>query len=255
MDNFAVYLSVPAQYFRLGHFDPGTRIVDMEDLGLTLSVLAEWQGAPLNYATLGKRLGISYKSIQKRICCLAEHSLILLLPPLQPATRKAPKLYLTEAAASLLSSSSGQPAASLPGAPEVGFRGRMIRAVCSLETERSRFSTFWYYGGYGKTHVELVVQTPLRRIGFVFLDETRLSRWCWSYCRGILKKGIIQGAFVLYHRPRIFFAADRMVVLPAIEFFESYRPWMNACLGSSRKLLLRLVRQYNTARAELKAWP
>jgi hypothetical protein len=210
---------------------------------------------PLNFATIGKQLNISGPAAKARVLDLVRAGQAWLLPPLQLAARKAPKLYLTEAAASLLSSLPGQACGPPPGAPETVFRGRMIRTVCSLETGRSRSSTFWYYGGYGKTHVELVVQTPLRRIGFVFLKETRLSRWCWSYCRGALKKGILQGAFVLYQRPRIFFSADRMVVLPAIEFFQRYRPWMNACLGSSRRLLLRLVREYNTARAEGKAWP
>jgi hypothetical protein len=229
--------------------------VNRDDLRRTLNVVAAWQGKPLSFATIGKQLNISRPAAKAKVADLVRAGLAWLLPALQLAARKAPKLYLTEAAASLLSSLPGQASAPLPGAAEAGFRGRMIRRVCSLETERSRSSSFWYYGGYGKTHVELVVQTPLRRIGFVFLEETRLSRRCWSYCKGALNKGILQRAFVLYHRPRIFFTADRMVVLPAIEFFHRYRPWMNACLGSSRKLLLRLVREYNTARAEGKAWP
>jgi hypothetical protein len=126
----------------------------------------------------------------------------------------------------------------------------MIRRVRDLEATRHRSSTFWYYGGYGKTHVELIVQTAVKRIGLVFLDQNRLSRWCWSYCKRVFNQGILQGAFVLYPGHRIFFAADRIVVLPAEEFCSRYRRWMNACLGSSRKLLLRMVRTYNTTHAE-----
>ena len=159
--------------------------------------------------------------------------------------RKSPKLYLKGSARRFLS------AASTPADPEILFRSRMIQRVCSLETARNRSSTFWYYGGYGKTHVELIAQTAVKRIGFVFLQKNRFNRWCWSYCRRIFMQGIIQGAFVLYPGHRIFFAADRVVMVPAEEFFEHFRPWMNACLGASRKLLLRMVRSYNSAHAEL----
>jgi hypothetical protein len=127
----------------------------------------------------------------------------------------------------------------------------MIRTIRTLETARHKNSTFWYYGGYGKNHVELIVQTARKRIGFVFLEENRFNRWSWSYCRRVFRRGIIQGAFVLYPGRRIFFAADRMVVLPVAEFLEHYRRWMNACLGSSRTLLIQMVRTYNTANAQL----
>lgn len=127
----------------------------------------------------------------------------------------------------------------------------MIRTVCSLETARNPRSTYWYYGGYGKTHVELIAQTALKRIGFVFLQDCRFNRWCWSYCKRIYLKGIIQGGFVLYPGRRIFFAAERLVALPSGEFFKHYRRWLNACLGSSRKLLLRMVRDYNSAHAAI----
>jgi hypothetical protein len=84
----------------------------------------------------------------------------------------------------------------------------------------------------------------------VFLAENRFNRWCWSYCKRIFKQGVIQGAFVLYPGHRIFYAADRMVVIPREEFFKNYRRWMCACLGASRKLLTRMVRSYNTDHAD-----
>jgi hypothetical protein len=132
----------------------------------------------------------------------------------------------------------------------IRFRSRMIRTVCRLEGARRRSSTFWYYGGYGKNHVELIVQTAVKRVGFVFLEENRFNRWCWSYCKRIFRQGIIQGAFVLYPGHRIFFAADRILIIPREEFFKNYRRWMSACLGSSRKLLIRMVRSYNTDHAD-----
>jgi hypothetical protein len=55
---------------------------------------------------------------------------------------------------------------------------------------------------------------------------------------------------VLYPGHRIFFATDRLVVLPADEFFHNYMRWMNACLAASRKLLIRMVRTYNASHAQ-----
>ncbi len=219
----------------------------IEDLNPTLSILADWHGKPLNYSILGKELGVSSKSAQIRIRCLVENKLIWLLHPLPTElitsshrVRKSPKLYLTGSTQS-------------PGylAEEVQFRSRMIKTVCSHEAARNPSSKFWYYGGYGKTHIELVVQTPSKRIGFVFLRESHPNRWCWSYCKRVLARNIVQGGFVLYSGRRIFFVARRLVILPTREFLHHYRRWMNACLGSSRKLLLRLVREYNRVHAEL----
>jgi hypothetical protein len=212
----------------------------LEELAPTLSILAGWQGKPLNYSTVAKELGISHKAAKARILSMVEAGLIWLLYPLPAQARskgsplrKTPKLYLR--------------------GPETGlpFQSRMIRSVCALESARSPSSSFWYCGGYGKAQVELIVQTALKRIGFVFLQENRLSRWCWSYCKRVLRQDMIQGGFVLYPGRRIFFAAERLVALPAAEFFEHYRRWMNACLGASRKLLVRMVREYNSAHAGL----
>jgi hypothetical protein len=242
-------------FCRLGHSYPielryshqGANIVKIEDLNPTLSILSHWHGQTLNYSTLGKELGVSYKAAQSRIRCLAETNLIWLLYPL-PAeitastyrARKSPKLYL-----------SGSARYSGPLGEELRFRGRMIRTICAHEAARNPSSKFWYYGGYGKTHIELIVQTASKRIGFVFLQEPRPNRWCWSYCKRVLARDIVQGGFVLYPGRRIFFAARRLVILPSVEFLKSYRRWMNACLGSSRKLLLQLVREYNIVHAEV----
>ena len=213
----------------------------------TLSIIAAWEGQPLNYSKIGKQLGISCPAAKVRIRRLVEARLLWLLYPLEVRaagkSRKLPKLYLNPSAMSLL------PATTAPGQGQSRFRSEMIRTVRELETARHRASRFWYYGAYGKTHVELIAQTALKRIGFVFLEENRFNRWCWSYCKRIYRRGIIQGAFVLYPGRRIFFAADRLVVLPTEEFFRHYRRWMNACLGASRKLLLHMVRTYNTAHA------
>jgi hypothetical protein len=224
-----------------------------KSLKQTLLVVSAWEGMPLSYSTIGKQLGIARPAAKARVQKLAEARIIWLLPPLEitqagsPSTRtkvrKSPKLYLREPARSFLRT------AAMPADSEILYRSRMIRRVCSLEAARSNSSTFCYYGGYGKTHVELIVKTACKRVGFVFLRENRFNRWCWSYCRRVFMQDIIQGAFVLYPGHRIFFAADRLVAVPAGEFFRHYRPWMNACLGASRKLLLRLVRTYNTAHA------
>jgi phage pi2 protein 07 len=213
----------------------------------TLLVVSAWEGMPLNYSKIGKQLDISCPAAKARVQKLVEARFVRLLHPLETGaagkSRKSPKLYLNGSARSLL------PTTVAHEGGEIRLRSRMIRTVCSLEAARNRSSTFWYYGGYGKTHVELIAQTALKRIGFVFLQENRFDRWCWSYCKRILRRGIIQGGFVLYPGHRIFFAADRLVVLPAEEFCDHYRRWMNACLGSSRKLLLRMVRTYNTSHA------
>ncbi len=214
-----------------------------ESLRRTLLVVAAWEGMPLNYSTIGKQLDITCPAAKARVQYLAEAHLVWLLHPLEASaagkSRKSPKLYLNGSAGSLL-----------PAGREKQFRSRMIRTVRNLEAARHASSRFWYYGGYGKTHVELIVQTALKRIGFVFLEENRLSRWCWSYCKRVFKQGVIQGAFVLYPGHRIFFAADRLVILPTEEFCKHYSRWMNACLGSSRKLLLRMVRTYNNTHAQ-----
>ena len=214
-----------------------------ESLRETLAVVAAWQGVPLNFSTIGKQLNISCPAAKARVLNLVEADLAWLLYPL-PASidsraRKSPKLYLT-----------GSTQSTGPLAEEVRFRKRMIKTVCSHEAARNPSSRFCYYGGYGKTHIELVVQTPSKRIGFVFLQEPHPNRWCWSYCKRVLARDVVQGAFVLYPGRRIFFAARRLVILPTEEFLKSYRRWMNACLGSSRKLLLRLVREYNSVHAE-----
>ena len=244
----------------------------------TLLVVSAWEGSPVNYSMIGKQLGITCPAAKARLQKLVEVRAVWLLHPLEthprriPAAgaagaagaadaaraagaagkiRKSPKLYLNASARSLISTtvtpgdSRGRPAA----VPSILFRSRMIRTVCTLESARRRSSSFWYYGGYGKNHVELIIQTAVKRIGFVFLEENRFNRWSWSYCKRIFRQGIIQAAFVLYPGHRIFFVADRIVVLPVEEFCTRYRPWMNACLGSSRKLLLRMVRTYNTANA------
>jgi len=218
-----------------------------ESLRETLAVAATWQGVPLNFSTIGKQLSISCPAAKARLLNLVEADLAWLLHPL-PAevassthrARKSPKLYLT-----------GSNQSPGPLAEEVRFRSRMIKTVCAHEAARNPSSKFWYYGGYGKTHIELILQTASKRIGFVFLQEPHPNRWCWSYCKRVLARDIIQGGFVLYPGRRIFFAARRLVILPTGEFLKSYRRWMKACLGSSRKFLLRLVREYNSAHSEL----
>ena len=231
----------------------------------TLSVAAAWEGVPLNFTTIGKQLNISAVAAKARVQQLADARVLRLLHPLEAGgagnSRKSPKLYINSSAAPLLceparrGTLSGTLRRALRDRPALSphmlSRSRMIRRICELEAARNRSSTFWYYGGYGKTHVELIVQTPLKRIGLVFLEENRFNRWSWSYCKRVFMRGIIQGAFVLYPGHRIFFAADRLVILPAEEFCGHYSRWMNACLGSSRKLLLRMVRSYNTAHARL----
>jgi hypothetical protein len=218
----------------------------------TLLVVSTREGMPLNYSALGEQLAITCPAAKARVQKLVEARIVWLLYPLEAPTnvspaggksRKSPKLYLRESARQLMRSPGTSPD------PEILFRSRMIRKVCSLEAARSSSSTFWYHGGYGRTHVELIVQAAGKRIGFVFLRENRFNRWCWSYCKRIFTRGIIHGAFVLYPGHRIFFAADRLVAVPAGEFFSNYRPWMNACLGPSRELLLRMVRAYNGAHA------
>ena len=218
----------------------------------TLLVVSTWEGMPLNYSAIGKQLAITCPAAKARVQKLVEARVAWLLYPLEvpsevtPAScksRKSAKLYLSESARKLVRTP-GTPADS-----EIVLRSCMIRRVCSLESARSRSSTFWYYGGYGRTHVELIIQTTVKRIGFVFLQENRFNRWCWSYCKRVISRGVIQGAFVLYPGHRIFFAADRLVAVPGEEFFKNYRRWMNACLGASRKLLLRMVRSYNSAQA------
>ena len=218
-----------------------------------LSVVSAWQGMPLNYATIGKQLNITDVVAKNRIEQLAEARIILLLRRLKPAqapeglsrakVRESPKVYLAESARTILSTG------AIPTDPEIRFRSRMIRTVCALESARRPSSTFRYYGGCGKNHLELIVQTAVKRIGFVFLEENRFNRWSWSYCKRIFRRSIIQGAFVLYPGHRIFFAAERMVVLPTEELCSHYRAWMNTCLGSSRKLLLAKVRAYNATHA------
>ncbi len=215
-----------------------------ESLRETLAVVATWQGVPLNFSTIGKQLNISSPAAKARVSNLVEADLAWLLNPL-PASidsraRKSPKLYLT-----------GSARCPEPLAEELRFRSRMIRTICTHEAPRNPSSKFWYYGGYGKTHIELIIQTASKRIGFVFLQEPRPNRWCWSYCKRVLARDIVQGGFVLYPGRRIFFAARRLVILPSVEFLKSYRRWMNACLGSSRKLLLQLVREYNIVNAEV----
>jgi hypothetical protein len=218
----------------------------------TLLVVSTWEGMPLNYSAVGKQLAITCPAAKARVQKLVEARVVRLLYPLKAPpqattaggkSRKSPKLYLRESARRQVSTR------ETPIDPEILFRSRMIRRVCGLESSRSCSSTFWYYGGYGRTHVELIIQTAVKRIGFVFLQENRFTRWCWSYCKRIFSQGVIQGAFVLYPGHRIFFAADRLIAVPADEFFKNYRPWMNACLGASRKLLLRMVRVYNSAHA------
>jgi hypothetical protein len=218
-----------------------------KSLRRTLRVVGAWEGMPLNYSKIGKQLGISCPSAKARVRQLVEARIAWLLHPLEvrddQKARKSPKLYLNASAGALL------PAEAARAQGGIRFRSRMIRTVRSLESARHPSSSYWYYGGYGKTHVELIVQTATKRIGFVFIDGNRLSRRFWSYCRRVLRRGIIQGAFVLYPGHRILFAADRLVILPAEEFCKHYRRWMNACLGSSRKLLLSMVRAYNTVHA------
>jgi hypothetical protein len=219
-----------------------------ESLRQTLRVVSAWEGRPLNYSTIGRQLDLSCPSAKARVQQLVEARIAWLLYPLEvpddKKARKSPKLYLNASAGPL------PPAEAARAQREIRFRSRMIQTVCDLESARHPSSTFWYYGGYGKSHVELIAQTATKRIGFVFIEDNRLSRRFWSYCGRVFRRGIIQGAFVLYPGHRIFFAADRLVVLPAVELCKHYRRWMNACLGSSRKLLLSMVRTYNTVHAQ-----
>jgi hypothetical protein len=242
------------QHFKFCRFSNGWRGTKTrrstligENLQRTLLAAAAWEGRPLNYFSIGKQLDISCTAAKARVHHLVEARAVWLLHPLEagPAgrSRKSPKLYLNPSARSLL------PSSATPVQRDILFRSRMIRTVRNLEATRRPSSSFFYYGGYGKTHVELIVQAALKRIGFVFLSENHFNRRCWSYCKRVFKLGIIQGAFVLYPGHRIFFAADRLVVLPTVEFCKHYRRWMNACLGSSRNLLLRMVRAYNTTHA------
>ena len=220
----------------------------VENTDATLAAVAQWQGRPLNFSTLAGQLGISCKSARNRILALADEGRILLLHPLPAGAslpagrcRRSPKLYL---GASIRHS--GPPAAE---AAELRFRTRMIGTLRRVELERHPHSTFWYFGGYGRNHVELIVQRRGGRIGFVFVEHNRLTRRYWSYCRRALAGGLIQGGFVLYPGSRIFFAASRLVAVPAGEFLRHYSRWMNACLHCSRDMLLSMVRRYNRANA------
>ncbi len=204
----------------------------------TLAALAEWHGRPLSVAAVGKRLAVSGRVVRSRIAELEEAGLLWLLPPLPAAgalrARKTPKLYLNAL--------SGSPAAE----------SNLLRAVCRKESSRNPPGSTWYFGGYGVGQVELVVQRGKRRIGFTFLQEKLPGRRCFGYLKRVLSNDIIQAAFALYPGRWSFFAAPRLVVLPASELLDRYSRWTSACLQRSPQALHRLVRRYNVRRS--RAW-
>jgi len=220
----------------------------IENTDPILAVLSRWQGRPLNFSTLAGQLGISCRSARSRIRALADQGRILLLQPLPAGTgrlsgraHKSPKLYL--------GASTRRSCLPPAEAAELRVRTRLIGTLRRLESVRYPHSTFWYHGGYGKNHVELIVQRSKRRIGFVFARDDHLSRWCWSYCRRVLAGGLIHGAFVLYPGRRAFFAAARLVAVPTAEFLQHYGSWMDANLHSCRDALVSMVRHYNRVNA------
>ncbi len=203
----------------------------IEQVETTLAVLAEWHGRPLSFAAIGKRLAVSGQAVRSRIVELEESGLVWLLPPLPAAgplrARKTPKLYV--------STLSGSPAAV----------SNLIGAVCKKESSGNPSGSAWYFGGYGTGQVELVVQRGESRIGFTFLQEKLPGRRCFGYLKRVLANDIIQAAFALYPGRWSFFAAPRLVVLPAKELLDHYSRWTSACLRRSPQALHRLVRKYN----------
>jgi len=230
----------------------------VEELQPTIAVLSAWQGKPLNYATLGRELCISASAAKKRVSSLAEAEIIRLLDPLPSERRhtcKSPKLYFVPA------TDSPQP----PGRPPelavcamravraaraaLPFQARMIAAICRMERDLRPDSRFFYHGGYGKRHVELIVEAGAKRIGFIFVPQSPNSRRCWSHLKRAQAQDIIQAGFVLYPGRRIFFASSRLTIVPAAEFLAHYDRWIDACLRSRSTCLQRLARRYNTAQA------
>jgi DNA-binding Lrp family transcriptional regulator len=207
------------------------------------TALSRYNGKPLNYSMLARHLGISYHTVKRRIEELQELGFLRLLycfPKAREAHgRRAPMLFMKT---------------------NLDFRTRLIEQIIACEKVRSSSSSFGYFQTYSGGHIDLILNTPRKRIGFIFSDSPYPIQHTWICLRRLCRRGWIDYGFVLYTGRRSFFPARKMVALPVGAFIPRYNRWLESVENLAHREILKMVRRWNNRsvteqRSALEAGP
>ncbi|HEB09585.1 MAG TPA: DUF4143 domain-containing protein [Spirochaetales bacterium] len=223
--------------------------LNVKDADLTLRILARHHGRVLNTSKLGRLMGISYHTVNRRIEALVNADLLRLLFPMRvkPGRRllKSPKIYVRNTAI-LLQLLGIQSAIELQESTlrEQIFKGFMIEQIVSREQAKNSGSLFCYYGGFGGPHICLIIDRLRSRTGIIFKFKNMLEPGDWTCLKSALKEELVKRGFIVYPGNRAFFAARDLIAVPALGFLDQYNLLTNDKL--SIQDIREILRPYNS---------
>ncbi len=185
----------------------------IREIQRTLRAIATQHGEPVNYAALGRNLGLSDRAARCRIQDLVAQGLVLLLPAytngVEKKRRKLPRIYLRRA----------NPVVALL-APSV--KETEIEALFQLEKRHHRDARLFHYSTYPGLGVELVVERARYRFGILCVQSEYFRRSRVKWLPRARREGIIQRGFVLHPGQRGFYAGRDVIAFPRKIFVNIY---------------------------------
>jgi len=177
---------------------------------------------------LARHLGISYHTVKRRIEKLEKVGFLHLLHCF-PEARQA----------------HGRTAPMLCMKTNLDFRMRLIEQIIACEKVRSSSSSFGYFQTYSGGHIDLILNTPCKKIGFILSDSLFPIQHTWICLRRLCRRGWIDYGFVLYTGRRSFFPARKMVALPVDAFIPRYNHWLESVENLAHRNILKMARRWN----------
>lgn len=223
--------------------------LNVKDADLTLRIVAKNHGKVLNSSKLGRLMGVSYHTVNRRIEALVNAGILRLIFPLRMSTDrrlvKSPKIYIRNTAI-LLQLLGIQSVIELQESMlrERIFKGFMIEQIVIKEQAKNSGCLFYYYGGFEGPHICLIIDRLQSRTGIIFRFKDILAPSCWTRLKSALKEEIVKRGFIVYPGNRAFFAARNLIAVPALAFLDQYNLLTNDKL--SIQDIREILRRYNS---------
>ena len=179
----------------------------------TIRLIVAQHGRPVNYAALGRSLGLSDSGARRRVQNLMAQDMVMLLPAytqgIKKKRRKTPRIYLCRTDPVV--------AALAPCIPEAE-----IEPLIRLEKRNHAGGQLYHYSTYPGLGVELVVARPRYRFGILCVQTEFFRRSRVKWLPRARKEGIIQRGFVLHPGHRGFYIEKDLVAVPRKIFMSIY---------------------------------
>jgi hypothetical protein len=183
--------------------------------------LAAVHGTAINYASIARGLGLSRYRLLQLVERLERVGAVRLLPSSGAQRGKravqGPVIYLRQPCPLV-------PALVLP--PQLVFRSAMIEHLLPRERARCPESKAGHGCTRAAAHAALVLRTPRANVGFQFPEERFPGKRRWTGLKKCVRAKTLDFGFVLYPGDRVFFAARKVIAVPAGDFLEGYSAWM-----------------------------